>query len=140
MNKVFTKFSKLELALNALEKIYQKEVTEDRGTIDATIQRFEFTFELFWKFLQEYFRLKGIQLSFPKDVLKQAYEAKIIHTESIWLKMLKDRNLTSYTYDKELADLVFKDIKNYVPIFRETVNYIKTKLLPKLELLTDDNL
>lgn len=140
MQKIITKFEKLELALKTLENIYQKEVTEDRATIDATIQRFEFTFELLWKVLKAYFEIKGIELQFPRETLKQAYVSKIINDEQIWLAMLKDRNLTSHTYDKELADLIFKDIKNYVPVIRETVDYIKKNLLPKLELLTDTSL
>ncbi|MCZ6902205.1 MAG: HI0074 family nucleotidyltransferase substrate-binding subunit [Rickettsia endosymbiont of Ixodes persulcatus] len=87
-----------------LEAIYLKPITEDRAYIDATIQRFEFTFELAWKFLKEYFVEKGIVLNYPKEVLKEAFTAGII----IWIYMLADRNMTSHTYDEKLADEIYK--------------------------------
>ena len=43
-----------------LEGTHLKPVTEDRAYVDTTIQRFEFTFELAWKFFKEYFSQKGI--------------------------------------------------------------------------------
>ena len=46
MQKLAVKFSKLQKALAALEAIYLKPTQADRSNIDATIQRFEFTFEL----------------------------------------------------------------------------------------------
>ncbi|AFC71683.1 nucleotidyltransferase substrate binding protein [Rickettsia australis str. Cutlack] len=55
MSKINLKLEKFRKAFMTLEDIYLKPVTEDRAYIDATIQRFEFTFELAWKFLKEYF-------------------------------------------------------------------------------------
>ena len=128
MQKVITKFEKLENALFQLEDACQENL-KNRFICDATIQRFEFTFELFWKFLQEYFRAQGVQLNFPRDVFSQAYSAKIVPEEKIWLEMLKDRNLTSHTYDQSVADEILSHIKIYTPIIRKTVNYIKKNLL-----------
>lgn len=45
-------FLKLGKALISLEKIIVKPDQEDRSNIDAAIQRFEFTIELFWKLLK----------------------------------------------------------------------------------------
>jgi hypothetical protein len=42
----------LEKALQSLEAIAFKPFQKDRSNIDATIQRFEFTIELFWKTLK----------------------------------------------------------------------------------------
>jgi hypothetical protein len=35
--------------------------------------------------------------------------------------MLKDRNLTPHTYDEQLADVIFDRIKEYIPIFKNTL-------------------
>jgi nucleotidyltransferase substrate binding protein (TIGR01987 family) len=128
MQKIAIKFNKLEKALTALEAIYLKSNLPDRSNIDATIQRFEFTFELFWKTLREFFLQKGLEINFPKDVLKEAFSAGIITDETTWLEMLKDRNLTSHTYNEALADIIFANIKNYTPLIRKVVNDLASKL------------
>jgi nucleotidyltransferase substrate binding protein (TIGR01987 family) len=129
MQKVKFKLEKLRKALETLEAIYLKPNLEDRSNIDATIQRFEFTFELFWKVLKEFFYQKGLEVNYPKDVIKEAYADNLIQNESLWIQMLKDRNLTSHTYDETLANEIFKNIKNYVPVLREAFNKISAIIL-----------
>ena len=108
-----------------LEAIYLKKVTEDEAYIDATIQRFEFTFELAWKFLKEYFSQMGIILNYPKEVIKDAYAAGIINDEDLWIHMLLDRNMTSPTYDEKLANEIYSRIKNYVPELRKLLDILQ---------------
>jgi nucleotidyltransferase substrate binding protein (TIGR01987 family) len=55
MSRNQIQFEKFKKAFTALDVIYTKPVQEDRVNIDATIRRFEFTFELAWKFLKDYF-------------------------------------------------------------------------------------
>ena len=64
MSKIQLKFEKFHKAFNTLEKIYLQPASEDRINIDATIQRFEFTFDLAYKYLKEYFHEKGIILHY----------------------------------------------------------------------------
>ncbi len=125
MLKLENKFNKLNKALTALEVIYLKPTLEDRSNIDATIQRFEFTFELFWKFLQELFYQKGLELNYPRDVIKSAFNSGIIEDEDLWLQMLKDRNMTSHTYNEALADVIFTRIKEYTPLIRQVCNELE---------------
>jgi nucleotidyltransferase substrate binding protein (TIGR01987 family) len=97
---------------------------DDRSNVDATIQRFEFTFELAWRFLRDYFFERDIELNYPKEVLQQAFSVNLINNENIWIKMLKDRNMTSHTYDERLANEIFLRIKLYVPELRILLNQI----------------
>jgi nucleotidyltransferase substrate binding protein (TIGR01987 family) len=115
MPKTEIKFEKFCKALLTLEAIYLKPVMDDRANIDATIQRFEFTFELVWKFLKDYFSEKGIILNYPKEILQEAFAVGLIDNESLWLQMLSDRNMTSHTYNETLADEIYFRIRNYVP-------------------------
>ncbi|RUP36171.1 MAG: nucleotidyltransferase [Acinetobacter sp.] len=124
-NKI--KFEKFEKALFSLEAIYLKPIQEDRSNIDATIQRFEFTFELAWKFLKDYFFERDIQLNYPKEIMQEAFAVHLIQNEDIWIKMLRDRNMTSHTYDEKLADEIFSRIKLYVPELRGLLNKVKEK-------------
>lgn len=88
---------------------------------DGVIQRFEFTFELSWKALKEYMKDQGstADLQFPKQVLKEAYAAKLISNEAVWLEMLSDRNTTSHIYDDKMAARIALNIeKKYLPEFQ----------------------
>lgn len=124
MSKINIKLGKFRKALIALESIYLKPMTEDRVYIDATIQRFEFTFELAWKFLKEYFNQMGISLNFPKEVIQQAFTTGIINNENLWIYMLADRNMTSHTYDENLANEIYERIKEYVPELKKLLQFI----------------
>ena len=98
---------------------------EDRSNIDATIQRFEFTIELFWKLLKKILLSKGVSTQYPRDVLQEAYAGNLIDDEQVWLNMMNDRNQTSHSYDEELANQIYERIKTYTPIFSKTLLKLK---------------
>ena len=125
MSKSKIKFEKFQKALISLEAVYLKPMQEDRTNIDATIQRFEFTFELSWKFLKEFFFERGLELNYPKEIIKEAFSVNLIDDENLWIKMLRDRNMTSHTYDEKLADEIFSRIKLYVPELRNLLKNIE---------------
>jgi len=83
---------------------------------DGLLQRFEFTFELAWETLQEFFTDKGLEGIFgPKEVLKKAFELGMIEDQKIWTQMMTDRNLMSHIYDDKQSKEVFQRIqKTYV--------------------------
>ena len=127
--KITLSLTKLGKALESLEQITAKPSQPDRSNIDAAIQRFEFTIELFWKLLKNILASLGTEVQYPKNVLQEAFKGHLINNEQLWLQMLEDRNITSHTYDEDLADQIFDRIKTYVPILRETYNNIREKYL-----------
>ena len=108
-----------------LENIAFKKPDEGRANIDATIQRFEFTFELAWNFLKSYFADRDVILDYPRDILKKAYSVNIIHDEEKWIQMLVDRNMSSHTYNEKLADEIYTRIQDYIPLLKNLVSNIK---------------
>lgn len=90
---------------------------------EGVIQRFEYTFELAWKTLKDYLEESGLVISpvTPREVLKQAYAAKVISDGQVWINMLDHRNLLSHTYD--------------VSVFEQAVQAIATHYLPAMERL-----
>ena len=122
--KIELRFQKLEKALKSLENIAFKPIDKDRANIDATIQRFEFTIELFWNLLKAILEEKGVKTQYPKDVLREAFKGGLIDDETMWIKALEDRNSTSHTYDEELADAIYSRIHGYIPIFRKSFDGI----------------
>ena len=76
-------------------------------TQDAVIQRFEFTYELAWKALKNCLAMKDIDVRNAKDTLKAAYQQGLIQDADAWSLLHQQRNLTSHTYDSQLADEVY---------------------------------
>jgi nucleotidyltransferase substrate binding protein (TIGR01987 family) len=107
-------------ALTRLNEILLRDAMKDTDLIDGTIQRFEFSIELFWKALKKKLLYDhGLDLQSPKAVLQQAYINQLILNENMWLDMLEDRNLTSHTYNQELALEIYQRIKNYGPFLKQ---------------------
>ena len=66
---------------------------------DGIIKRFEFTFELAWKTLQDILSDRGyLEIKGPKPVIKQAFRDELISEGQGWIDMLNDRNKSSYLY------------------------------------------
>lgn len=109
-NKIKNFISAVE-RLSAAIDVYKKNPNNDIYQ-DALIQRFEFTFELSWKALKEFMIENGLKddLNFPKQILKEAYQLKLIENENVWLEMLNTRNLTSHIYDENTANRISHDI------------------------------
>lgn len=103
-------------------------ISEDQPlAVDGTIQRFEFTFELFWKALQRLLAEQGIAANSPKSVLQHAYRVGWLKDEAAWLQMLDDRNLTSHTYREALARKIYSRIPTHEAAMREVVEKLRTQ-------------
>lgn len=81
---------------------------------DGVIQRFEFTFELVWKAIQEYARLSGLEVVSPKDAFRVAADLKLIESPEDWFTFLKDRNETTHLYSEDQAKEIFSHIPNFI--------------------------
>ena len=75
-------------ALNQLEK-------------EGVIQRFEYCFELAWKTVKDYLEESGLVFATitPRQVLKDAFAAKVVADGQVWIDMLDHRNHLSHTYN-----------------------------------------
>jgi nucleotidyltransferase substrate binding protein (TIGR01987 family) len=123
---------KYENFQNALRRLNEGVIKLDNSNDllrDGLIQRFEFTFELAWKTLKAIFEDEGlIGLNSPKTVLREAYAAKIIKKDDLWLSMLIDRNSTSHIYSEQVAIQICNNIVNkYVIEFNNLLEEIKKR-------------
>jgi nucleotidyltransferase substrate binding protein (TIGR01987 family) len=116
-----------QAAARLLEAVAQPESAIVR---DATIQRFEFTFELVWKTLKLYLERQGHECGGPRPTLKKAFADGLIATPEeadVWLPMLDDRNLTSHAYDEVLAARIFKNVaRDYAALLAAMAAKIQT--------------
>ncbi len=130
----------LNKAINFIEKIQK---LESQGQIqnfeyetlylaarDSLIQRFEFTIDLFWKYLRVYLeKVKKVtpKTNTPADTIREGCSARIITEEDSikFINMLKSRNLTSHIYKEEIADQISKDIIGYYETIKINLDKIK---------------
>ncbi|MEA2066860.1 MAG: HI0074 family nucleotidyltransferase substrate-binding subunit, partial [Thermotogota bacterium] len=80
---------------------------------DATIQRFEYTFEALWKFLKEYLKEKeGIISNSPKACFREIFSLGFLTEEDTvrCLEMTDRRNDTAHTYKEEIAQIIYSKI------------------------------
>jgi len=71
------------------------------------IQAFEFTHELAWNVLKDWFEDQGNSaLTGSKDATREAFARGLIVEGQVWMDMIKSRNLSSHTYNAETADLL----------------------------------
>ena len=102
-------------ALNQLEK-------------EGAIQRFEYCFELGWKTTKDYMEANGFVFAvlMPRQVLKEAYAAKIIANGEVWIAMLDHRNLLSHTYNSVLFEQVVEAIQeSYLPALEQLREFMQ---------------
>ena len=89
---------------------------------EGVIQRFEFALELGWKTIKDYMEYNRIVINpvTPRQVVKEAFAAKIISDGQAWVDMLGHRNLLSHTYDQRLFEEVLKALAaRYLPAFEQ---------------------
>ncbi len=111
--KLTAEISQLQNALGRLKEALSAEPTQLNK--DATIQRFEFTFELVWKTLKTYIEESGRDAmpASPKDVFRVAADLQIISDPAPYFEYLKKRNLSTHTYSEAQADEVYQAIKDF---------------------------
>ena len=147
MEKLKLKHKQLNASLNSLEKsvinfknfenypqnidfIDQQELY--RALRDSMIQRFEFTVDLFWKYIKRYLQTEikqDIKIGGPKPVIRDACKAKLIteqDAEKI-LDMIDDRNMSSHIYKEEIADQIGNRIGEYYKIVKKYVDQLASK-------------
>ncbi|MBU1007845.1 nucleotidyltransferase substrate binding protein [Candidatus Dependentiae bacterium] len=80
---------------------------------DGAIQRFEFTYELFWKTLKKILKFKGIMVNNPRDVFRQAAKEGLIEEVEFWFEAIKQRNITTHIYSEQYSIEVFEFIPRF---------------------------
>ncbi|MDH5497057.1 MAG: nucleotidyltransferase substrate binding protein [Nitrospira sp.] len=119
-----TRLDSFATAITRLSEALSAPVTD--LTRDASIQRFEFCFELAWKVIQERARAEGLDCQSPKGCLKMAYKNSWITDETGWLAMLEDRNRTAHTYDETLAKDVYRRLPAHLPLLQVLNTYLRS--------------
>jgi len=129
MERLILKYQDAFNALKTLEDILKEPFS--MIIRDATIQRFEYTFEALWKFLKEYLKEKeGIVSNSPKACFKEIFSLGFLNEEETvkCLEMTDRRNDTSHTYKEEVAKLIYSKTKGYYILMKNLLGQFEDKI------------
>lgn len=99
------------------------------------IQGFEFTHELAWNVLKDYLEAQGfVGLIGSRNATRQAFKDALIQDGEAWMDMIRARNLTSHTYNPDIAAGIASDIlTRFYPAFctmAQTFTALSTQAVP----------
>ena len=119
-------------ALASLEEVLAQIKNEQYYSFDqardSAIKRFEYTLEMFWKFLRIYLQeelLIDVEGIFsPRSVFKASVQAKILSRQEFkeCIQMVEDRNRTAHAYQESVAEKVYDNIVAYAHLMHTIVN------------------
>lgn len=79
--------------------------------MQGLIQAFEFTHELSWCVMKDYFEYQGASnITGSRDATRQAFSVGLINDGDGWMAMIKSRNQTSHTYNRATAEAIVRNI------------------------------
>ncbi|HNR35375.1 MAG TPA: nucleotidyltransferase substrate binding protein [Candidatus Hydrogenedentes bacterium] len=97
---------------NAVELAGQRALSdlEEQGMIQA----FEYTHELAWNVMKDFLEDQGLRdLYGSKDTTREAFKRGLIENGEIWMDMIKSRNLSSHTYNRDVARMIVRAIREH---------------------------
>lgn len=82
---------------------------EQQGFIKA----FEFTHELAWKVMKDFFVYQGnTQIMGSRDATREAFQNQLIQDGERWMEMIKARNKAVHTYDDATVHDIIQKVNN----------------------------
>ncbi len=95
---------------------------------DSVIKRFEFCYDLTWKYLKKYLHVKhGITVKSPKTTFQESLNQGITSQEETahLFTMVIDRNTTSHEYDIQAAREISERVMLYAQLFNTIAERVK---------------
>lgn len=133
--QIETKQADYHRALERLQSALAKEPDADDMYLDATIQRFEFSFELAWKLMKLVLDYEGIEVSSPRSSIREGWKQGMIADADTWLDMQEKRNLSTHTYNESTALEVYRLIKDkYVGLLMAWDEEIQRRMAEELSV------
>lgn len=124
----FQNFEKAYLRLTTAIDRYQK-AKDDELILEGLVQTYEFTYELALNTTKDFLVYSGhADLSGSRSVIKQALQDRIVNDGHAWIDAIEDRNLTSHTYNEEIAKAVVSKIcSKYFFLIQDLYQFFKNE-------------
>lgn len=85
------------------------------------IQAFEFTHELAWNVIKDYFAYQGnTAITGSRDAAREAFNKGLVQDGEGWMEMIQSRNQTAHTYNERVAaEIANRITSRYCRLFRQ---------------------
>ena len=120
MERLTQRIALARAALQSFDELAHK-ATRSKIERDASIQRFEYTFEAVWKAVQHYAReVEGVDVGSPKQAARVSLQVGLLDDTQTRaaLVMVDDRNLTVHTYNEQLAEDIGRRLSAHATLLR----------------------
>ena len=114
------RFANYSKALAQLEKFVAKFQSLNDMEKQGLIQAFEYTFELAWNVIKDYYEYQGVtEIQGSRDAFRLAFNRGLIVDGDRWMAMIESRTRTAHTYHEEVANQIAAAVvENYIGLFR----------------------
>ena len=127
------RFQNYDKAFTLLKSTFETRTLSDLSDLEqeGVIQRFKHSYELAWKTMKDYLEENGVVIDplTPRNVIKEAFAAKIMPDGQVWINMSLHRNLLSQTYDttkcKEVLEAL---VAHYLHAFEQLHTWFLERL------------
>jgi nucleotidyltransferase substrate binding protein (TIGR01987 family) len=124
------RFSHFQKALRQLESSVGLSKQRSLSELEkqGLIKAFEFTHELAWNVMKDYFEYQGATLIMgSRDATREAFQKGLISDGEGWMEMVQSRNQTAHTYNQNVADEIANKVTaRYCTLFLELEKKLAT--------------
>lgn len=104
--------AQLKMAMDMAERERDNEVIRD-----GVIQRFEYSTDLSWKFIQRYLleiaQVDQLEIPTKKDLFREGEKRGLITDAERWFAHYEHRNMTAHTYNRAHAETIFEGVPGF---------------------------
>lgn len=102
--------------LQQAKDMYDSEQDDDTKDVlrDWVIQRLEYCIEYAWKLLRKVLQYEWYEEIWAKNIVRKAWELKILWDLDVFLEMIQSSNQLSHMYDEEIADDIFVEVPHFI--------------------------
>jgi nucleotidyltransferase substrate binding protein (TIGR01987 family) len=107
------RFDNFQRALKQLEMAFAIMEARELNELEqqGVIQAFEYNYELAWNVIKDFYQYQGVtDIQGSRDAFRLAFERGLIKDGEIWMDMIKKRQLTTHTYNRETSEKILTAI------------------------------